>query len=370
MATIEKYQNASGATRYMVRYRQPNNVPTKKRGFTTKPAAEAYAATVEVEKLRGEYIAPTLGRITVGELAGDWLARKQQATAPSHYRMLESAWRNHVQPMWATTPVVDVDVLAVESWVARMGVKGAGATTIRRAHGVLSGILADAVKSRRLASNPARGIEGLPRKMGKRHVYLSSADVMKLADESGQHRALVLTLAFCGVRWGEAIALRVHDVEFLRRRLAVHENAVQLGVDFAVGPTKGREMRSVPVPAFVLDALSVQCQGKSPDDLVFGDGDYLPRPKSNGGWFSSAVKRATVQSITPHDLRHTCASLAVSAGANVLAVSRMLGHKDPSMTLRIYADLFDSDLDAVAEKLDAGWQGARGWQGVSRETGR
>jgi integrase len=59
-----------------------------------------------------------------------------------------------------------------------------------------------------------------------------------------------------------------------------------------------------------------------------------------------------VQTITPHDLRHTCASLAVSSGANVLAVSRMLGHKDPSVTLRVYADLFDSDLDAVAVNLD------------------
>lgn len=60
-----------------------------------------------------------------------------------------------------------------------------------------------------------------------------------------------------------------------------------------------------------------------------------------------------MQTITPHDLPHTCASLAVSSGANVLAVSRMLGHKDPSVTLRIYADLFDSDLDAVAVNLDA-----------------
>jgi site-specific recombinase XerD len=55
-----------------------------------------------------------------------------------------------------------------------------------------------------------------------------------------------------------------------------------------------------------------------------------------------------VQTIAPHELRHTCANLTVSSGANVLAVSRMLGHKDPSVTLRIYADPFDSDLDAVA----------------------
>lgn len=58
------------------------------------------------------------------------------------------------------------------------------------------------------------------------------------------------------------------------------------------------------------------------------------------------------QRITPHDLRHTCASLAISAGVNVLALARMLGHAGPSVTLRVYADLFDTDLDAVAEALN------------------
>lgn len=56
--------------------------------------------------------------------------------------------------------------------------------------------------------------------------------------------------------------------------------------------------------------------------------------------------------MTPHDLRHTAASLAVSAGANVKAVQRMLGHASAAMTLDTYADLFDDDLDAVAVGLD------------------
>src|SRR6185437_4452985 len=56
-------------------------------------------------------------------------------------------------------------------------------------------------------------------------------------------------------------------------------------------------------------------------------------------------------SITPHDLRHTAASLAVSAGANVKGVQRMLGHAKASMTLDVYADLFDADLDDVAVNL-------------------
>ena len=73
--------------------------------------------------------------------------------------------------------------------------------------------------------------------------------------------------------------------------------------------------------------------------------------------FTPAVKACqkadeTFPAITPHDLRHTAASLAVSAGANVKAVQRMLGHAKASMTLDVYADLFDDDLDSVVDSLD------------------
>lgn len=369
MATIEPYETQSGK-RYRVRYRKPDGKQTDKRGFRRKLDAEKFAATVEVQKMSGEYVAPSLGRVTVGELAPKWLLRKEVDVAPSNFRTLDSAWRTHVQPRWGTTPVADIELDAVETWVADMGRtitdpqdpdkvirKGSGATTIVRAYGVLAGILDTAVKSKRLRSNPARGVENLPKKTGKRHVYLTRDDVARLADEAGKdRRALVLTLAYCGIRWGELVALRVSDIDFLRRRLSVADNAVQLGVDHAVGETKSRKVRPVPVPQFVLDELSVQCKGRARGSLVFGDGtDYLPRPKSSGGWFAGAVKRAQVQAITPHDLRHTCASLAISANVNVLVLARMLGHADASVTLRVYADLFDSDLDRAASAIHAAY---------------
>lgn len=80
-------------------------------------------------------------------------------------------------------------------------------------------------------------------------------------------------------------------------------------------------------------------------------------PNSVRGWFAFAVKHvrdadAEFPRVTPHDLRHTAASLAISAGANVKAVQRMLGHASASMTLDTYADLFDDDLDGVADALD------------------
>jgi integrase len=358
MATIEKYETGSGATLYAVRYRTPDNRTTRKRGFRTKRDAQDYANDVEVKKLTGDYIAPSMGRVTVAELSTDWLARKKQATAESYYRTLESSWRVHVKPRWGSVAVSDVDVLDIEAWVAKLGRDGSGATTVIRAQGILSGVLSDAVKGKRLSANPAKALDNLPRKAGKRRIYLTADDVARLADASGEHRALVLLLAYCGLRWGEAIGLRVNDIEFLRRRISVHTNAVQIGSRHVVGPTKGREARSVPVAEFVCNELSAQCKGKAPADLVFGSGGYLQRPKGSNGWLTRAANTAKVQPITPHELRHTCASLAVSAGVNVLALARMLGHKDPSVTLRVYADLFDTDLDAVAASLHARYGGS------------
>jgi len=69
-------------------------------------------------------------------------------------------------------------------------------------------------------------------------------------------------------------------------------------------------------------------------------------------WFDAAATSAGLEGLTPHELRHTAASLAVSAGANVLAVQRMLGHSKPSVTLDVYSDLFDSDLDDLSTRMD------------------
>ena len=68
MATIEGYSTAAGK-RYQVRYRTPKRTTTCKRGFRTKRDAQEFASTVEVEKMSGQYVAPSLGMITVGELA-------------------------------------------------------------------------------------------------------------------------------------------------------------------------------------------------------------------------------------------------------------------------------------------------------------
>ncbi len=168
---------------------------------------------------------------------------------------------------------------------------------------------------------------------------------------------MVLTLAYTGLRWGEAIGLRVRSVNRLRRRFVIEENAVMIAYEIHVGTPKTHEKRSVPYPERLDPMIEQACAGKGPEGLLFGDGVNHMRNSGAQGWFANAVRRAqavdpSIPRLTPHDLRHTAASLAISSGANVKAVQRMLGHASAAMTLDTYADLFDDDLDAVASRLN------------------
>lgn len=114
----------------------------------------------------------------------------------------------------------------------------------------------------------------------------------------------------------------------------------------------------MPFPAFLDVELAQLCKRKTRDQLLFGNGlSHLQQPTSNGGWYRGAISRCRqvdegFPNPTIHDLRHTAASLAISTGANVKAVQRMLGHASAAMTLDVYADLFDDDLDTVSTALD------------------
>ena len=162
-------------------------------------------------------------------------------------------------------------------------------------------------------------------------------------------------------------------MDFLRRRVVVYENAT----GGAVGSLKGGEHRSLVLPRHVIEELSVTVRGRRRGELIWPSqtGGYLKSPATHDSWLSGAVSRCQLATekaradevaahpdpepttrvfprITAHDLRHTAASLAISAGANVKAVQPMLGHKSAAMTLDTYADLFDDDLEVLADRLE------------------
>jgi hypothetical protein len=110
-----------------------------------------------------------------------------------------------------------------------------------------------------------------------------------------------------------------------------------------------------PIPAVLIEPLAGRCHGKGSDDLVMTspEGPVLRSGNFRQQIFDPAAMTAGLPDLSPHDLRHTAASLLVASGANVKAVQRMLGHASAAMTLDSYSGLFEDDFGALAERMDA-----------------
>jgi integrase len=185
--------------------------------------------------------------------------------------------------------------------------------------------------------------------------FLTRDEVELPADAAGEDGDVIRLLANAGLRFGELAALRVRRVDFLRKRLMVVESATEVAGELVFGTPKTHQQRTVPLPAELVEPLARRCEGKQPDDLLLTTPVGTPLRLRN--WrrmvWNPAVEAAGLSDVTPHDLRHTAASSAVASGAHAKAVQRMLGHASAAMTLDVYSGLFDDDLTALAERMDA-----------------
>lgn len=324
------------------------------RHFGRKVDAQRWLDTVTSAVVTGSYVDPRLSRVTIGEWAARWLEGKANLKASSRDRYA-GVLATHVVPRWGAVRISDVTHADVQAWVSQVAASGLAPASVHKVHRVLAMVLSTAVKDGRLPRNPATGVD-LPRAVTAEKRFLDSRQVASLADAAGpQGRVVVLLLAYTGLRWGEMAALKVSRVDLLRRRVHVAESVTEVEngrLDW--GLPKSHERRWVPLPRFLVDDLAEHLAGRASDDLVFSNsaGNVLRVGNARRAWFDRAATTAGLEGLTPHELRHTAASLAVSAGANVKAVQRMLGHAKASMTLDVYADLFDDDLEAVADRLD------------------
>ncbi len=350
MGSVEK-RVRDGKVTWLARWRDPAGVQ-RKRTFSRKYDAERLLTGVEHAQLTGAYVDPARSQMTVGEWAAPWMAGRVHLK-PKTVESYASLLRRRILPTWGTVPLTKVSHAAVVAWVAGMRAEGLSASRTRQAYHLLGAMLNDAVKDRRLPVNPAAGVN-LPRLPQTARRYLTHEQVAQLAEVCGPYRLLVLVLGYCGLRWGEVTALRVHHVDLMRGRLEVSEAVVEVSGRLIFGTPKSHQVRSVPVPRFLRDDLAGHLAGKGPGDLVFSSprGAVLRVRNFRRGYFDPAAVEVGLDGLVPHELRHTAASLAVAAGASVKGVQAMLGHASATLTLDRYGHLFGDELDAVADRLD------------------
>lgn len=333
--------------------------------FALKKDAETHQKEKSAELVTGTYASRKAGRVTFAEVAEQWYESKavkvKRGTLDNYRSLLDT----HVLPHWGKSAIGDIDWQSIQKWVnalskAKPSNRGGtlSASRVVQAYHVLRGVLGYAVRARLISANPATDVD-LPRKAKADKRYLTHQELADLAAGCGELDAMVLLLGYCGPRWGEAIALNVGDVDFDRGRVDITK-AVEKdrqGRYNKLGTTKNHETRSVPVPKPVLDVLAERIGDRKPSWLLFPgkDGGYMQPNELRRGVFDTAAVSIGVPGFTPHELRHTTASLAIRsrARASIKTVQRLLGHATATMTLDHYGHLYEDDLDDVAAQLGA-----------------
>jgi integrase len=417
MARIQKRTRKGGQTTYVVKWRTPDGHDRTRGGFTTRRAANAYAARAEGAKLRGSDYDPAAGGITFRAAAQAWLASRHdlKPTTIAGYRYALAPAERHRPPArrlsidatFGGYPLNRITRDDIQAWVAALLAAGKKPNTLRLSVLIVRQVLAQAVVDGRLPSNPADHVR-LPsarttgRTAGSPAIdnpeqFLTAAQVSGLAAATPwPYNVLIHVAAWSGLRAGELGGLLVGDVRLPTApdrpgALHVTRTLAAVGGDlvYQAPKTKGSQRR-VPLTAATMDLLRAYLRDhpRAADPtaplwpairlgpngsrlgthkaaarlpvadvearLVLDWGSPLRHTTFYQRVFQPAVVRAGLPpAVVFHSLRHTYVSLCVAAGIPPLEISRYVGHSTVTTTLSIYAHLFESDHSTAMAALGA-----------------
>ena len=355
---IDTWKQKSGkkvSRPWLARYRGPDG-KQHSQTFTRKVDAEKWLVSEESKSQRGEWIDPKAGTMTYGEWADHWLASRH-GLAPKTIAGYESLLRSRVLPAFKGAEIRRITTPAVRQWVSGM-VEDVSPARIRQALQVLHASLDMAVDDGLIPRNPVHKVKPPPVRK-RRQLFLTADQLEDLADTAETLRdgsgGLVRLLGYGGLRWGEAVALRGGMVDVKKRRIRIAEAATEIDGRLHFGTPKTHEERTVIAPRFVMEQLAPLVKKAGRDGLVFTAVKGGPLRTSNfrkAVWVDAVKAAGLPEGLMVHDLRDTAASLAISAGASIKAIQRMLGHASAAMTLDTYGSLFEEDLETLADRME------------------
>lgn len=345
----------------------------------------------------GTYADPQRSAVTFGTVAETWLKGKEAAKrAPKTVAGYRGLLDVVILPKWENEPLRDITHERLQDWTTWLATNPAARAHVKRdkdgevvqaglsparviqIHQVVHQVFAYAIRAKYVAANPADAIE-LPRRAQSKQLALTHEQVARLADAIAKaeaavrHRTdtaaaktspeelgtMVRFLAYTGLRFGEAIALRVADVDTDQRRILVDKSITQVrGKGVIEGETKTHQKRYVPILTNRLnDELELIVTKRDLSDYLFPGTDGAAMTI---GWFnarfSKAVEALGVPGVTPHTLRHTAGSLAISEVGSVVVASKLLGHRNVTTTANVYSHMLDGDWDKLSAAMELATQ--------------
>lgn len=319
-----------------------------KRGFDRKRDAEDYEA-VEKRKLLGSMEMP------VSAFADIYLQDKASRIKPTTLYRDKSLFNNQILPYLGKYKMSDVSPLVVRNWHTELINKGLADTYLRLIHKICSSMFNFAVRYYGLSSNPCREAGPVGKASSEKTMQVwSPTEFRVFIDGFGgpvQYRILFLVLFWTGIRISEALGLEVQDYDFEKKSLSITKQRVMVNGSSEIQSLKTTSSnRIVPLPGFVYSELE-QYIGAffevKPDSLIFP-----VRHNSVYRYLKIWTEKAGLPKIRIHDLRHSHATMLISSGTSIKAVSSRLGHKNIETTLGVYAHVTEIDDLVVLSTLE------------------
>lgn len=349
----------------------------------TKKQAEAKLAELLHRVEEGDFVEPS--RVTFGEWLEKWFStaiegKKGRRTIERYRGLLDL----HIKPILGTRSLQKLTATELEGFYASKakGEKPLSASSLQLIHTVIHSALAAAERKRLVKRNEAKLVDGKPQRRDdhediKANCWEASEAraFLAVARKAGARPGAFYTVAIeTGMRKAELCGLQWQDVDLEACRLTVMRQLAKAGKNPVFGPPKTGEPRTIDISADTVELLRElkrhQAEVKMANRTVYRDhglvftrewadvtkktdslGDPLLQNNIGQREFAKLVKAAEVPPIKFHGLRHTSATLALSAGVPIKVVQERLGHKNITITMDIYAHALPSMQREAASRI-------------------
>jgi integrase len=345
--------------RWQARYTGPDGLRhTAPATFTTKRDADQWLVATEAELLRGEWLDPNAGKVTLREFASRWVSERDlKARSREEY---ERHLRLHVFDQLGHCPIGELTAGHIRAWRAERLAGGVGRSTVAKTYRILHAIFATAVDDDRIRRNPCR-VRGAGQDSAPERPTATLEQVFAIARAiQPRYRLLVLLATFAQLRFGELVALRRRSLDLgamelrVRKATAEMENGMQIDDD----PKSEAGKRPISLPAALRTDIEwhlTQYAESGRDGRLFvGPQGGIPRRRN----FNRVWKRALVSAGIPaeldlhlHDLRHTGSTWSAQSGATLKELTARIGHASPRAAMIYQHATRDRD-QAIAAALD------------------
>ena len=368
------------------------------RAFTTQDAARKYAAKMEADAERGEYVDPKAGRELFGAVAAKWLRLCE--VGGSSRRSYESVYRNHVGPVFGERSVKSIRPSEIREWLVTAPLADKSASVRSTAYLIVRGTFELAAADKMRHDNPAQsGTIPRPKPAPSPREPWDAATVWRVIEAlPGPYRAILQAEAGLGLRSGCALGLAEEDIDFGAGKVYVRRQLSRQGDRFVFKLPKGEKERTVPLSRGMAQALRAHIDAYPPrpytlpwmddrgkikgertcrllfrwhgDDPRTRDGHIIAASYDRVAWKPALhaaglvpdpvrdgrgiLRWAAARFDGPHAARHFFSVMLQDGGVPLVGVMDFMGHsrKGASVTVAVYGHVTEETFEQARVVID------------------